>query len=192
MSSKQQLRQQICSQRAALTSTEQKKAADLLAQKLFTLSIFINSQHIALYSANKGEINPDFLLQQNNKNYYLPVLDPAQKRHLLFAECKPPLILNRYNILEPELKNAKLIAAEILDLVLVPLVAFDLSGNRLGMGAGFYDSTFNFLLAKNRPTKPYLLGLAYEWQKVEKLSTEDWDVTLDAIITDQTFYDFHK
>ena len=98
--------------------------------------------------------------------------------------------MNRYNILEPELKNAELIAAENLDLVLVPLVAFDLSGNRLGMGAGFYDTTFSFLNNIKRPSKPYLLGLAYEWQKLATLEKENWDITLDAVITDQTFYDF--
>ena len=58
------------------------------------------------------------------------------------------------------------------------------------MGGGFYDRTFSFLLEKTRPTKPYLVGLAYEWQKLETKTWKNcnWDVPLDAIVTEKKIY----
>ena len=84
----------------------------------------------------------------------------------------------------------KVIQPEKLELVLVPLVAFDKQGNRLGMGSGYYDSTFAFLQNQKRPTKPYLLGLAYEWQCCDSTFTEAWDIKLDAVATENTIYVF--
>ncbi len=76
-----------------------------------------------------------------------------------------------------------------MDLVLIPLVGFDADGNRLGMGAGFYDRTFAFLQQNKRPTKPYLLGIAYEIQKIDQIIAETWDVRLDGIVTEKNFYE---
>ncbi len=68
-----------------------------------------------------------------------------------------------------------------LDVVLVPLVAFDDQCNRLGMGGGYYDTTF----ARRDPSgrRPALIGVAHDCQRVSRLATEVWDVALDAIAT---------
>lgn len=187
-----QLRQQICAKRTALPREERTKATTKLIKQFSKIAIYQQSNNIASYFAVNGEIDPNIILQQN-KTFYLPILNPRLPRHLLFTQYHigEPLTLNRYKIPEPELYENKIIAVENLDLVLVPLVAFDLQGNRLGMGAGYYDSTFSFLLNKTRPAKPYLIGLAYEWQRVKKLIPESWDVNLDAVVTDKSFYEFH-
>ena len=70
-----------------------------------------------------------------------------------------------------------------LDVVLVPLVAYDGTGTRAGMGAGFYDRTFALRLTTGAP--PLLVGLAYRWQEVGHLARAPWDVPLDAVLTDQ-------
>jgi 5-formyltetrahydrofolate cyclo-ligase len=75
-----------------------------------------------------------------------------------------------------------------LDLVITPLVGFDENANRMGWGQGHYDRTFEFLQQRSRPTTPFLLGIAYECQKVEALTTHDWDVPLDMIITEKIIY----
>ena len=71
------------------------------------------------------------------------------------------------------------------------MVGFDTKGNRLGMGAGFYDRTFNFKLSEKINT-PLLIGLAYECQKLDNLTPNSWDVPLDYIITEDTIYDCKK
>ena len=191
MLSKKELRQQFCAKRAALSAAEQKSASFNAIKKLLTHAVFQNAQTIALYLPHQGEIDISALFQQQNKQYYLPVLDPDQSQHLLFVKysLNEPLQLNRYKILEPPLNKNKILSAQQLDLVLMPLVAFDLQGHRLGMGAGYYDFTFAFLNTTSRPVTPYLMGLAYEWQRVNNLAAEKWDVKLNAVITDKNLYE---
>ena len=71
-----------------------------------------------------------------------------------------------------------------LDLVLVPLVGFDPQGNRLGMGGGFYDRTFAYRGRRKHTSRPCLIGLAHECQRVEHLPCAGWDIPLDGVITD--------
>ena len=99
-----------------------------------------------------------------------------------------PMTNNRFGIAEVNLPVSQAIAVSKLDVVLLPLVAFDLKGNRLGMGGGFYDATFSHLRAnKNRPT---FIGLAYELQKLESLPSDSWDLPLDGVCTESNFYQF--
>ena len=95
---------------------------------------------------------------------------------------------NRYGIGEPQRGAAPRIAARHLDLVLVPLVAVDAHGTRLGTGAGFYDRCLQHLRAGRRWRRPKLIGLSYEFQRVGPLAAGDWDVPLDALLTEKGFY----
>ena len=80
-----------------------------------------------------------------------------------------------------------MIAPRELDLVLLPLVGFNRSGNRSGMGGGFYDTAFAF--KKTRPRRlPRLIGLAHEIQLVENIDAEHWDIPLCAVVTDRRIY----
>lgn len=90
---------------------------------------------------------------------------------------------NKYAILEPQ-HNLKKIPPENLDLVMVPLIAFDLKGNRLGTGGGYYDRTFAFLREQENK-KPRMIGLAYAVQQAEQIPSDPWDVLLDGIVTEQ-------
>ena len=69
-----------------------------------------------------------------------------------------------------------------------PLVAFDVSGNRVGMGGGFYDRTLAYLQHRRYWRKPVLAGLAHEIQKVAQLDTQSWDIPLDYVITEKQIY----
>jgi 5-formyltetrahydrofolate cyclo-ligase len=71
-----------------------------------------------------------------------------------------------------------------LDIILLPLVGFDRSGNRIGMGGGYYDRTLAFVAAGNRPA-PTLVGLAHSSQEVSSVSTQKWDIPVNQIITDR-------
>ncbi len=89
---------------------------------------------------------------------------------------------NRFGISEPRTIATPLYANQ-LTLILLPLVAFDRSGNRLGMGAGYYDRALQ-ALKHQVGTRPLLIGLAHSFQEVEKIDAQTWDVPLDAILTD--------
>mgnify|MGYP001455042479 CR=1 FL=1 len=76
-----------------------------------------------------------------------------------------------------------------LDLLIVPLSAFDAAARRIGMGGGFYDRTFAF--SRIRPCMaPKLVGLAHDFQRVEQLPIEPWDVPLHGVVTDKRCYRF--
>ena len=80
-----------------------------------------------------------------------------------------------------------------LDLVFMPLVAFDKNSNRLGMGGGFYDRCFAFrntTQQDNIRTRPLLIGCAHALQEMSSLKPEKWDVPLDGILTEKYFLRF--
>ncbi len=91
--------------------------------------------------------------------------------------------LGRYGIPEPRLTLSQIVPLWTMDMVLLPLVAFDSSGNRVGMGGGYYDQA----LANMGARRPLLIGLGYEFQRVDKILARPWDVPLDAIVTEQRF-----
>jgi 5-formyltetrahydrofolate cyclo-ligase len=92
---------------------------------------------------------------------------------------------NRFGIPEPADASETIVAAESLELVLVPLVGFDRRGHRLGMGGGYYDATFAFLSQGERPRVPLLVGIAYAFQELPALEARDHDVHLDYVCTER-------
>jgi 5-formyltetrahydrofolate cyclo-ligase len=191
--SRSAIRQQMRSRRRALDSHTRTSAAESLSALLTTLPYCRSAQRVAVYLAVDGEMDTQRLLQQlhhEGKHIYLPILPKHRSQALRFNAWSPgvPMRENRLRIPEPVISEATGIEPESLDLVLVPLVAFDRSGNRLGMGAGYYDRTFNFL--KQGMRKPLLLGLAYDFQCVERLDSASWDVPLSGVVTESRVYIF--
>jgi 5-formyltetrahydrofolate cyclo-ligase len=76
------------------------------------------------------------------------------------------------------------IGARWLDLVFLPLVGFDSHGMRLGMGGGYYDRTFAFLNLRTAWRAPRLVGIAYEFQHIDRIEPAPHDVRLDAVVTE--------
>ena len=155
----------------------------------------VNSQHIAVYLPSDGEIDPRPLMQylwSTGKTLYLPVLVSFSAQRLWFSPYSPGdrLVLNRHGIPEPERVHRRRIKPVSLDLVLTPLVGFDDTGHRLGMGGGYYDRAFGFLNKRTHWKKPRLMGLAFELQRCRTLASAPWDVDLDAVATEKTVYHF--
>ncbi len=189
MTSRPDLRRRIRAQRRALTPAERSRAALELADHLAAHALFRNSRRIAAYLAADGEIDPLPLMERAwalGKAVYLPVLVPFGHNRLWFSPYRPGdrLMSNCYGIAEPQIVHRGRVPATALDLVLAPLVAFDPSGNRLGMGGGYYDRSFNFLQRRRYWHKPRLVGLAYDFQRVETLPSQPWDIPLAAVATD--------
>lgn len=120
----------------------------------------------------------------------MPVLRKKGPAKILFVQYKrgDSLICNRFGILEPKPLRHRVVASRSLNMVLMPLVAFDARGNRLGMGKGYYDKSFAFLRKSTRKT-PKLVGLAHECQRVEELQVASWDVPLEKIVSSMKIYD---
>jgi 5-formyltetrahydrofolate cyclo-ligase len=190
MDTRQSSRKKLQQQRAKITLSEQKKTSAIITEQLSQHPIFLQSRTIASYQAIQREIDSSALIQKawkNKQNCYLPVL---QGQQLIFCPYQADTLLkkNQFNIPEPSLALNACIAPENIDLVLVPLVGFTEKAQRLGMGAGFYDRSFAFLLNSPRPARPFLLGLAYEWQKLASFTEKSWDVPLNAVITEKQIY----
>jgi|TARA_Y100000310_G_scaffold328621_1_gene397030 5-formyltetrahydrofolate cyclo-ligase len=183
--------------RRALSALQQRTAAWRLATVLIKEPVFQRSRRIAFYVASDGEIDPSHLLHAASsmgKHCFLPVLKPwmttTNRERLWFFRYAPgdPLCLNRYGIPEPVPRSSKRVSASALDLVLLPLVAFDACGTRLGMGKGYYDQTFSFTESRTAWHRPRLMGLAHECQLAERLDANSWDVRMNGTATDQGVY----
>ncbi|MBP6216611.1 MAG: 5-formyltetrahydrofolate cyclo-ligase [Luteimonas sp.] len=178
------LRRALRERRRALPAPERIAAADALAARLLALPFAPQSGHAAGYWAMDGEIalHAWQLRLPRTVRYCLPVLH--EDGHLRFAPWKPgePLRANRHGIPEPDVAEASLLRADQLDFAVVPLVAFDVRGHRLGMGGGWYDRSFAFRRTHAAP--PYLAGAAFSLQRVEAIAAEHWDVPLDAVCTE--------
>lgn len=173
----------------SLIPVSYRQEAALKAAALFSqLSLFKQSKHIACYLATQDEFDGSFLLEsiwEAQKNAYIPII---KKEHTLqFVRYQPGEALqpNRYTILEP-VNVSEIIIPEDLDCVLMPLLAYDRKGHRLGTGGGYYDRTFSFLKASTHK-KPTMLGVAYTVQQADFIPIDPWDMVMDGVVTEKEF-----
>ena len=182
---KRQLRRQIRSRRAALTKSQKLQAQTKLARQARRIRPLWQAKRVLSYSPFEGEISPESLIKRLPlTELYLPKITSYRKAQMQFLSAQCQTRANRYGIQEPQSTAA--IFPNQLDVILVPLVAFDAAGNRLGMGAGFYDRALKNLVYQCS-TRPLLIGLAYSFQEVKSIPAQPWDVPLDAILTDVNY-----
>ena len=178
--------------RRQLPRAEQSAAAQNITERLLGQVFFQKAARIAAYLSFDGEVDTSLLISwaiNAEKTICLPVLVNHEK-DMKFAIYTPEqrLLPNRFGIPEPAREERCYVPANQLDLVLTPLVAFDQSLNRVGMGAGYYDRCFSFLRHRKNWVKPRLIGLAYDFQRVPAIKTHEWDVPLSGVATETTFY----
>ena len=191
------LRRRLRSARRALTPAQQRKASQDLLRQLIQHPLFRRSRHVAFYLANDGEIDPAPLMaaaRRMGKHCYLPIVDgwPADRMHFQRLGTHQRWVRNRFGITEPVAEPRRQAPVWRLDLVLLPLVGFDPSGNRLGMGGGFYDRTLAYRQRRRTWKAPVLLGVAHACQKVESLPAASWDIPLDGIASDREMLCFQR
>lgn len=180
-----EIRRAIRNKRQALSLDQRNKNAQAICDYLQTQHWFLNAKRIGLYLANDGEIDLTPIIDQCrnlNISLSLPVIHSTQPS-MHFADWLngENLEPNRFGIAEP--KQGQAIPLSEHSLVLVPLVAFDKEGNRIGMGGGYYDRFFQ--ANKTSLTKgPLLVGVAYKFQQLDSIRAQDWDKPLDGIITE--------
>lgn len=187
-SSRALLRARMSVRRNELDARQRVAAAAGVLHSLEALPEFLTDSNVAGYWAVRGELPLNLAvasLQRREQHYFLPVLGEARK--LGFAEFAQggALTNNRFGIPEPQVQATELRNAENMDVILLPLLAFDRSGHRLGTGGGWYDSTLAFLRDLPRPGTPLLVGIGYAFQEVAEVPAEAWDVPLDYVATEE-------
>tara|TARA_B100002052_G_scaffold206598_1_gene188782 strand:+ start:824 stop:1360 length:537 start_codon:yes stop_codon:yes gene_type:complete len=141
-----------------------------------------NIKIVGGYFPYNKEIDDLKILQKLEKKKYLITLPKIKKNNQMdFFEWSftQPLIINKYGIPEPISNNIR-----YPDLLLVPLVAYDKKLNRIGYGGGYYD---RYLEKISKRKKIITIGLAYSFQKVINIPINNYDITLDYIITDKKY-----
>ena len=182
------LRKRLRDARALLAPRERMAAAEALADVLEQLPEFIVDTRVAGYWAVGGEMPLHAAyarLRAREQIYHLPMIGADDVLRFAPWQAGAALGNNRYGIPEPQVDAAQLLPAPRVDVVLLPLVGFDRGGNRLGMGAGYYDRTFAFLRDAPRPAQPVLVGIGYHFQEIDALAPQPWDVRLDFVATER-------
>ncbi len=153
--------------------------------RLFRLPEFTRAKTILFYVSTRDEVKTESMIKkalEYGKRVVVPISN-LKERTLNLSEIKDfdsELEPGAFNILEPKERFLRPVSPEEIDLVIVPGVAFDEKGNRLGYGMGFYD---RFLRSVKKDTP--VIGLAYEFQIIEKIPVDDTDVTVDKVVTEE-------
>ena len=189
MNEHDQMRQHNRKLRAALTPAQLDAAAGKLADRIVALAAYRDAQKIAAYFAVNGEIGLDPVIDHalaGGKQLYLPNLDQQALRFSPYFRAQK-MRINKFRLPEPDVGDDEMLQPAELDLVLAPLVVFDAQRNRIGMGGGFYDRSFAM---RKDPVveRPALIGVAHDFQRVERIEPEEWDVRLDMVVTDEAIY----
>lgn len=174
------LRRAMRARRRGLSHIEQRHATQGVLRRVLRAPWFARARTVGFYVAGDGELDPRPLLRAvvaTRRGAYLPTL-PGLPATLRFARANnSTLVPRRFGIPVP---RGRAVRAARLDLLFVPLVAFDRDGARLGRGGGFYDRA---LAARPGTRRPLCVGLAHGFQEVAQLTVQPWDAHLDMIVT---------
>ncbi len=189
----QTLRTTITAQRKTLDANIALASAITITNIITKLPAYRNAKTIGLYMPYGGEVDTSLIIKDawtHHKQVYLPILHHLRGPALLFAPFNQETSLkyNKFHIHEPVSVASKHVKPKNLDLVITPLVAFDKTCARVGMGSGYYDRSFAFIDHTRQWQHPKLIGLAYELQKIDDCNPKAWDISLHNIVTEKSLY----
>lgn len=178
---KSQLRQAILKERQSLSQPQWQEQSKHICDRLISSPLFAEAKTILAYFSFRQE--PDLtslFLFTLNKRYAFPrCVDKSLIWHLWQPGEK--LQIGKYGIKEPAIE-APIVKSQSVDLILVPSVACDKQGYRLGYGGGFYDRLLSSSELFNIPT----VGIVFDFAYLAQLPTDPWDIELDHICTEHT------
>ncbi|MBN2454085.1 5-formyltetrahydrofolate cyclo-ligase [Candidatus Woesearchaeota archaeon] len=175
LAEKQRIREETLQERRRMAEKDVAEKSAAITEKLLALPEFRKANTVMFYHSTKKEAGTREAISaafKAGKAVLLPVTD---ENEILACEYKEDeeLVAGRYGVLEPKEKRA----AEEFDLAVVPGIAFDKEGGRIGYGKGYYDRFLKEVRAKK-------IGLAFDSQLVQKIPMSDKDVPMDIIITE--------
>lgn len=174
---KEEIRRRIKAQKALLNDQERQTAADEVFNRLERLVAFMMADNILMYHSLPDELSTLSFIDKwhDRKKFFLPRVNGVNLDILPYDRSR--LSLGAFHIEEPEGDDVRDISE--IEMVVVPAVAYDRHGNRVGRGKGYYDR----LLADTRALK---VGVAYDFQLVDDIDTDTHDVGVDMVITDKS------
>lgn len=191
---KELIRQQILASQKTLSQEKQLLTTARIIQQILSLSVYHHSKSIGLYQAVHHEVDLSYFWHHASHEGLItafPVVSPdKQNKVMRFLEATPAsekdFSRNYFNIPEPP-ADATAIELEAIDCLFIPLIAFDSAGYRLGHGHGYYDHT---LQACPKNKRPLCIGIGYDFQRIETLPHDAWDIPMDIVITEKEVYSF--
>jgi len=182
---KKELRKQIITARDLLTDEEIVSKSVTIADKLYSLPAYERAEAVMFFISFGSEVDTRPLVEATIRKGKIALAPKAvpRSRELIpsrILDWESDLMPGYYNIPEPRAGALRPYSPEQIDLLIVPGVAFDLKGNRLGYGGGYYDR-FSLLLKPGTP----LVALVFDLQLVAEVPEEEWDRRVDYIITEQ-------
>lgn len=181
---KQAFRKTIFQQRDALTAEQIREKSLKIADNLYGLLSYQQAGTVMFFLSFRSEVDTRPAVEKSmalGKQVCIPKALPKTREMVpsQLLDWEQDLALGAYDIPEPRPEALRLVEPAQIDLLIVPGVAFDLKGNRLGYGGGYYDRFFPLL----RPETP-LVALAFELQIVFSVPVEEWDQQVHCIVTE--------
>ena len=184
MPSKAQIRNVTRKRRSELSPGEVRARSDDIVARLTDREVYRRAACLASYVSISNEVDTHTLIDralESGKRVAVPVVEPNRTLiHLeirSMAELKP----SGFGLLEPSGKDGAVVPPGAFDIVLVPGLAFDRAGNRVGFGAGYYDRFLSLAHA-------FKIGLAYDFQLFDRLPHGPRDIPMDLVITESEVY----
>ena len=180
---KHNLKSEVLEKRKALSKDEIKENSNKIKENLFSLPEFEKAKNILFYVSFNNEVDTHEIIKEllTKKNIIVPYVEKGNPI-LQLSELKDfdELEAKTFGILEPKEDKIKKFDIGNVDLVIVPGIVFDKNGHRIGYGYGYYDRFFHKLDANVKK-----IGLAFDFQVVDKIPEEKHDVPVDFVITEK-------
>jgi len=179
---KEKLRKEIKEKRRKITKEENRKKSKEVKERLFSLKEYKDAKCALFYVSYNGEVFTHDMIKEalKDKKVVVPISNKEDcSLSLSILKNWDDLEISSYGILEPKKDCIIEVSIEDVDLIVVPGVAFDTKGNRMGHGKGYYDR-----LLENKKQIP-TIGLALEFQIIDKIPIESHDKPVDIIITEK-------
>jgi len=176
---KDKIRKEILEKRNNLSTEEVEKKSDLIIQNL---EKFIkNAENIMIFMDMKNEVRITKLMElYPEKSFFIPQITDSKNREMKINRYNEnELVLHKFGYYESS--SSDFYNENILNIVIVPAVVFDLEKNRIGFGGGYYDTFLKKIREKNK--KVLFIGICYDFQIIEKVPAEEHDVVLDFVVS---------
>lgn len=172
---KDYIRRKVRARKRLLDEAERLQAAENVFNQLEKLAAFAVSNRILIYNSLPDELSTRAFIDrwQAKKKFFLPRVNGVDLDILPYDRTS--LHVGAFRIEEPD--GNDIADPDEMELIIVPAVAFDRQGNRVGRGKGFYDR----LLSRS---KAYKIGVAYDFQLFDEVDSEPHDVPVDTVITE--------
>jgi len=183
---RRELRKQLRAERRKLSAKMREQAARRIALTLQRRFYLHPGMRVSVYSPLFGELDiaPFVVIaRRHGCEIFLPVLTDRRRKRMRFYAATGRMRRNWMGILEPEMGRS--VPARMLNLVITPLVGFDATGMRLGMGAGYFDRGFAYRRLRQFWRGPRMVGVGFAMQRLPKITAAPHDVRLDAIVTEE-------